>query len=290
MKTYKWQLRKGSKKEYCPNCGQKRFVPYVLASDGVTLAGAEFGRCDREQNCGYQRYPDGERYTVAEPQKIQPRPRLEYASNDLHISTDSNLFEWACSLLGVCDAVCAWSDYNVGCIGGRVIWWQMDSNGVVRTGKVMSYRPDGHRDKADQWGVTWAHKHPQLKHLFKGEELQQCLFGEHLLRCYPEKPVALVESEKTALAMSRFIPEYVWLATGGSQGIKSNERLAPLVGRKVFLIPDNGQYYAWKRAAEQYGWDIWDGLERDVPFEGADILDIVEQTQKTMQEDEKIKF
>ena len=289
MKTYKWQLRKGSRKEICPNCGQKRFVPYVLASDGVTLAGAEFGRCDREQNCGYQRYPDGERYTVAEPKKIQPRPRLKYAG-DLHISTDSNLFEWACELLGVCDAVIAWSDYNVGCIGGRVIWWQIDREGIVRAGKVMAYRSDGHRDKSDQWGVTWAHKHPQLKHLFNGEELQQCLFGEHLLKSYPDKPVALVESEKTAVVMSRFIPEYVWLATGGSQGIKSNERLAPLVGRKVFLIPDNGQYYAWKRAAEQYGWNIWDGLECDEPFEGADILDIIGLTMKTTQEDEKVEF
>lgn len=287
MKAYKWQLRKGSRKEICPNCGQKRFVPYVLASDGVTLAGAEFGRCDREQNCGYQRYPDGERYTVAEPQKIQPRPRLEYVG-DLHVSTDSNLFEWAIGLLGLNDAVLAWSDYNVGCIGGRVIWWQMDSNGVVRTGKVMSYRPDGHRDKSDQWGVTWAHTHKQLKNLFKGEELQQCLFGEHLLKSNPNTPVALVESEKTAVVMSRFIPEYVWLATGGSQGIKSNERLAPLVSRMVWLIPDNGQYYAWKRAAEQYGWDIWDGLENGAPFEGADILDIVEHTKREI--NEEIKF
>ena len=261
----------------------------MLASDGVTLAGTEFGRCDREQNCGYQRYPDGERYTVAEPQNIQPRPRLEYAG-DLHVSTDSNLFEWACGLLGLNDAVLAWSDYNVGCIGGRVIWWQIDRDGVVRAGKVMSYRPDGHRDKSDQWGVTWAHKHPQLKQHFEGEELQQCLFGEHLLTSNPNKPVALVESEKTAVVMSRFFPEYVWLATGGSQGIKSNERLAPLVGRKVLLIPDNGQYYAWKRAAEQYGWDIWSGLECDEPFEGADILDIIELTMKTIQEDEKVEF
>lgn len=289
MKSYKWQLRKGSKKEICPDCGQKRFVPYVLASDGVTLAGAEFGRCDREQNCGYQRYPDGERYTVAEPQKIQPRPRLEYAG-DLHVSTDSNLFEWACGLLGLNDAVLAWSNYNVGCICGRVIWWQIDREGVVRAGKVMSYRPDGHRDKSDQWGVTWAHKHPQLKQHFDGEELQQCLFGEHLLAANPKKPVALVESEKTAVVMSRFFSEYVWLATGGSQGIKSNERLAPLVGRKVFVVPDNGQYYAWKRAAEQYGWDIWEGLENYAPFEGADILDIIELTMKTTQEDEKNEF
>lgn len=290
MKTYKWQLRRGSRKEICPNCGQKRFVPYVLASDGLTLAGAEFGRCDREQNCGYQRYPDGERYTVAEPQNIQPRERLEYANDDLYISTDSNLFGWAVGLLGLNDAVLAWSNYNVGCIGGRVIWWQIDHEGVVRTGKVMAYRPDGHRDKSDQFGVTWAHKHPQLKHLFKGEELQQCLFGEYLLTSNPNKTVALVESEKTAVIMSRFLPEYVWLATGGSQGIKSNERLAPLVGRKVLLIPDNGQYYAWKRAAEQYGWDIWSGLECDEPFEGADILDIIELTMKTIQEDEKVEF
>lgn len=282
MKSYKWQLRKGSKKEICPNCGRKRFVPYVLSSDGVTLAGFEFGRCDREQNCGYQRYPNGERYMVAEPVKIQPRERLEYASDDLHISTDSSLFEWAVGLLGLNDAVLAWSDYNVGCIGGRVIWWQIDREGIVRTGKVMAYRSDGHRDKSDQWGVTWAHKHPQLKSLFRGEDLQQCLFGEHLLASNSNKPVALVESEKTAVLMSRFMPEYVWLATGGSQGIKSNERLAPLIGRKVFLIPDNGQYYAWKRAAELYGWNIWDGLERDTPFEGADILDILELTMKTV--------
>jgi hypothetical protein len=288
MKTYKWQLRKGSRKEICPNCGKKRFVPYVLSADGVTLAGGEFGRCDREQSCGYQRYPDGERYTVATPVKIQPRIRLEYANDDLHISTDSNLFEWARSILGISDAVLAWSDYNVGCIGGRVIWWQIDREGVVRTGKVMSYLPNGHRDKSDQWGVTWAHKHPQLKSLFKGEELQQCLFGEHLLKACPNKPVALVESEKTAVIMSRFIPEYVWLATGGSQGIKSNERLAALSGRKVLLVPDNGQYYAWKRTAELYGWEIWDGLEHDAPFEGADILDIVEQTQKTIQDEKSI--
>ena len=289
MKTYKWELRKGSRKEICPNCGQKRFVPYVLASDGVTLAGAEFGRCDREQNCGYIRYPDGERYTVAAPQKIQPRKRLEY-QGDVNIMPTCEFFRWMQGVLGKLDAYVAIQDYKVSSIDNCIIWWQIDRDGVVRTGKIMKYLANGHRDKSDMFPVTWAHKHRRLKDLFVGEELQQCLFGEHLLKSYPDKPVALVESEKTAVIMSRFIHEYVWLATGGSQGIKSNERLAPLVGRKVFLIPDNGQYYAWKRTAEQYGWDIWDGMERDVPFDGADILDIVEQTQKTIKEDETIKF
>lgn len=289
MKTYRWELRKGSKKDVCPSCGQKRFVPYVLASDGVTPAGAEYGRCDREQNCGYQRYPDGERYTVAAPQKIQPRKRLEY-QGDVNVMPTCEFFRWMQSVLGKMDAYVAIQDYKVSSIDNCIMWWQIDRDGIVRTGKIMKYLANGHRDKSDMFPVTWAHKHRRLKDLFVGEELQQCLFGEHLLTVYPNKPVALVESEKTAVIMSRFIPEYVWLATGGSQGIKSNERLAPLVGRKVLLIPDNGQYYAWKRAAEQYGWDIWDGLEKDTPFDGADILDIIELTMKTTKEDEKVEF
>ena len=60
MTNYKWVLRKGSRKEICPNCGQKRFVPYVSAADGKTLAGAQYGRCDREQHCGYICYPSGD--------------------------------------------------------------------------------------------------------------------------------------------------------------------------------------------------------------------------------------
>ena len=54
---YKWTLRKGGGKMICPKCGQRRFVPYVSTLDGKTLAGSEYGRCDREQSCGYQLYP-----------------------------------------------------------------------------------------------------------------------------------------------------------------------------------------------------------------------------------------
>ena len=73
MKTYKWSLRKGGRKMRCPNCGQMRFVPFVLTADGRTLAGSEFGRCDREQSCGYFRYPDKEAKATVE---MEPRPEL----------------------------------------------------------------------------------------------------------------------------------------------------------------------------------------------------------------------
>lgn len=48
-------------------------------------------------------------------------------------------------------------------------------------------------------------------------ELPQCLFGEHLLKKYPNKTVALVESEKTAIICSALMPDYIWLATGGKK-------------------------------------------------------------------------
>jgi hypothetical protein len=275
MKTYKWQLRKGSKKEICPNCGQKRFVPYVLASDGVTPAGAEYGRCDREQSCGYQRYPDGERTVVAVPQQVQQKEMLRYIGK-LKDTPPTQFHLWMSEVLTFTDALVAINDYHIDGIDGKVIWWQIDRDGVTRTGKVMKYLANGHRDKSDTFPVTWAHKYSRLKNLFKGEELKQCLFGEHLLTKYPGKPVALVESEKTAVILSRIYPDHLWLATGGSQGIKSDERLTPLRGRKVLLIPDNGQYWNWKRIADKYGWLITDAMEKEAPFEGADILDIIE--------------
>ena len=108
-----------------------------------------------------------------------------------------------------------------------------------------------------------------------------------VLEKYPDKPVVLVESEKTAVIMSRIYPDHLWLATGGSQGIKSDERLAPLHGRKVLLVPDNGQYWNWKRVADKYGWMITDCMETGAPFEGADILDVVELLNTQNDESEK---
>ena len=75
-------------------------------------------------------------------------------------------------------------------------------------------------------------------------ELTQCLFGEHLLKRYPFMPVALVESEKTAVICSSFWPEYIWLATGGKSQL--NDRLQVLKGRKVVAFPDVDGYPEWK--------------------------------------------
>jgi len=92
--------------------------------------------------------------------------------------------------------------------------------------------------------------------------LTQCLFGEHLLKQYPFKNVAIVESEKTALICSSFWNEYIWLATGGKSQL--NDRLQVLKGRKVVAFPDVDGYQEWKEKLSKIN-----GLEISV----SDILE-----------------
>lgn len=62
----------------------------------------------------------------------------------------------------------------------------------------------GHRVKEPQAFVSWAHSELKLQDF----HLKQCLYGEHLLKS-SSSPVMLVESKKTAVVMSHFIPDYI---------------------------------------------------------------------------------
>ena len=130
---------------------------------------------------------------------------------------------------------------------GDVIFFQIDKEGLCRTGKVMKYDSvTGHRIKDDssKSPITLIHALMKRKGLLPEEwELTQCLFGEHLLSRYPDRTVALVESEKTAVICAGFIPEYVWVATGGKTSL--GNKLDVLSGRKVVAYPDVDAYNFW---------------------------------------------
>ena len=61
------------------------------------------------------------------------------------------------------------------------------------------------------------------------------------------KPVAVVESEKTALVAALFIPDFIWLATGGMHGCFNSETMQVLGGREVVLFPDLKATEEWRR-------------------------------------------
>ena len=103
----------------------------------------------------------------------------------------------------------------------------------------------GHRIKEPHSYIGWAHSELKLTNF----HLRQCLFGEHLLNTSGTAPVMLVESEKTAVIMSHFIPDYIWLATGGKNGCFNSEAMQVLRGRDVTLVPDLGAAVRWKEKA-----------------------------------------
>ncbi len=94
--------------------------------------------------------------------------------------------------------------------------------------------------------VTWAHSALKLPDF----HLVQCLFGEHLLRERPTAYVGIVESEKTALIMSHFMPDFLWLATGGMDGCFNEKTMQVLRGRNVVLFPDLGGKEKWQKKAQ----------------------------------------
>lgn len=127
---------------------------------------------------------------------------------------------------------------------------QIDGLGRLRTGKVIPYKPDGHRDKSK--GCNWLHALYMRK---QGKEpadfhLKQCLFGEHLLAARPGATVALCESEKTAILGSLAFPNMLWVSVGGEMCLTA-ERVAPLQGRRVVIFPDADAVDVWKEKASE---------------------------------------
>ncbi len=119
--------------------------------------------------------------------------------------------------------------------------------------------------------------------LHKGDyNLKQCFFGEHLLPEDKSRPVALVESEKTALIASYYLPQFLWIASGGKNGCFNANSLSVLVGRSVVLFPDLGATDYWQSKIglmKSYGIEVrmFDYLETNATEnerkEGYDIAD-----------------
>lgn len=269
-------------KTTCPACGRpKCFVRYVDTHNGCQYLGDTVGKCDHQHSCGYHYKPSEyfrdnqwarentarpeNRYTPPPLPPFQPIP-LEYVMRS-H-SPQSTFWQWfkgdmANSLSIPPEQVQrTFDDYRLGATKrGNVIFWQIDSRGLVHGGHIMQYSDDGHR----QGYQGWTHVPLIRKGVLPLDwQLYQCLFGEHLLTEYPDKHVCIVESEKTALIMAACQPEYLWLATAGSGGLNS-EKLECLRGRRFTLFPDSGCYEKWQKVMQQtegLDYNISDSLEQ----------------------------
>lgn len=131
---------------------------------------------------------------------------------------------------------------------GATVFWQVDREQRVRTGKIMLYdRTTGRRVREPYSHIAWAHTTLELEDF----HLRQCLYGEHLLHWMETAPVAIVESEKSAVIASLYRPDVIWMAAGGKELLNA-AKLEPLRGRQVTLYPDAGAYDLWADKAKEY--------------------------------------
>lgn len=85
-------------------------------------------------------------------------------------------------------------------------------------------------------GDTWISKLLKDREpLLEYWEVQHCLFGLHLSSDM-EKPVAIVESESSAVILSELLPDSLWMAYATTSHLVP-ELLAPLEGRTVTIYP-----------------------------------------------------
>ena len=135
------------------------------------------------------------------------------------------------------------------------IFPQLDLEFNLRTVKKMKY--NSHTGKRSKSFFQWYNP--------KKSNLQQCLFGLHLIN-QPEflnSKIVIVESEKTALlGMLYFKSKYLFLATGGLMNL-TKDKLKPLENREVILMPDlsptdsiNLAFDYWKTKCEKFSNDL----------------------------------
>jgi hypothetical protein len=213
------------------------------------------------------------------PQPIHIKKEIDYIPKEFvhkSFSPNNTLIDFLTRYYAVDEIEEACQRYAIGSTKKReVIYWQIDNERKVRTGKIMGYDQNGHRQS-----INWIHsilkKQGSLNEDFN---LSQCLFGEHLLTQEEnkEKPIALVESEKSAVICSIEFPQYIWLATGGKSQL--NARADILKGRKVVAIPDADAVEEWAEAIKKYPFisisNLFADLDEEEKKSGLDLADLV---------------
>ncbi len=311
----RYQLEKyvnPSSRHQCPSCGDRKSFAYYRGADG-SLPDVNVGSCNPEVSCGYHYTPsdwfrdhpearmnEGNVFIpkrIEKPVKALCTVPMEYVRDSM--SFRSNFVFFLTSLFSMDEIEALMRIFKLGATkDGSVIFWQIDSKGQCRSGKIIQYDPDtGHRIKEEYRDhIKWVHPILKMRGVLPDDwELSQCLFGAHQLRSERSKgkKIVVVESEKTAVIGTAVAPEFVWMATGGLSQL-SAERCYDIHGRDVILYPDTdpdgSTFRKWKEDAEDLKRigcrvDVSDILERTASAEDKEAkIDIGDVMIRELQE------
>ncbi|GGD99602.1 DUF6371 domain-containing protein [Planktosalinus lacus] len=286
----------------CPSCGKNSVFTRYVDQEKKEYVAENVGKCNREQKCGYHLSPKEyfDNQITLQGNQVDTdwagakKPLIDFCKpkktnlassfiesrhllNSLKHNSDNNFLLFLEKMTNKETVSHVKEKYKIGTSKkwkGATIFWQIDNRGKIRTGKMMLYnKVTGKKNK-----INWVHSVLRLDDF----NLNQCLFGLHLLNSDKNKAIALVESEKTAVIASIAFPQFIWMATGGLMNLKK-DMILPLANRKVILYPDAGCYDIWSKKVADLPKNIQfifsDLLERkataEEKTEGWDIADYV---------------
>jgi len=288
MENFKYTLEpySGKSSRYrCPNCEKNQsFTRYVNVEKAEYLAHS-VGICNRKIKCGYHYSPkmffaDNKHFKeITRERKLYPAKPFATNKKTAFIKSTklnpsylerrylqksqllktNNFIQFISSVYNEDAADYVKDLYQIGSSTkwpGAAIFWQIDQEQKIRTGKLMQYNPETGKRTA----INWVHSLLKLK----SYNLQQCLFGLHLLNYDKSKSIAIVESEKTAIIASLAFPEFLWMASGGLNNLKT-ATVKALKNRRVILFPDSGCYKLWEAKISQ--------LPKNIDFEVSSLLE-----------------
>lgn len=162
------------------NCHRKRCFSKYIDTEKQIQFPDYVGRCDHEQKCGYHFTPrdyfernPSEKEKLSEDNFRSYTPiketeskstsyiDLDIVSQSLQRYPDNKLFQFLSAQFGETETLKLMKKYKVGTSkhwDGATVFWQMDYQNRIRTGKIMLYNPEtGKRIKEPYNHVTWVH-------------------------------------------------------------------------------------------------------------------------------------
>lgn len=281
LEKYKGQSTRFS----CPKCGRKRsFTRYIDTETNIYID-EKVGICNRAIKCGYhyspkqhfENNPSYNQYPFSHinenENRVNPCKSVDKSKElipinqiDKHfllktLSKPSNFLKFLFDNFPSEEVEQVMVDYFVGgAKDKKVVFWQIDKELRIRTGKIMQYDPQTCKRIKNE-NVSWVHSELKKQGILPQDwNLSQCLFGLHLLIKYPQKPIMLVESEKTAIIMTLFHPCFNWLATGGLNNL-SESKIYPIRKHKITAFPDLKCFEKWKSKADEINHRIGSKIE-----------------------------
>jgi ribosomal protein L37AE/L43A len=261
----------------CPHCKKPKCFSRDFDTETGEFVADHVGICNHRESCGYNYtgwdfikdnsdYNRGKNFT---PKSTYTVPKIEtetklptYIDKALFTSTlgfnkANTLHRWLVNLFGQVIALYLIERFNIGTTSdGKAIMWRVDINGNILSSEIIEYvakkseetftKTDCKRTKI----FEWVHTHKDFKESFTDFEKSHCCFGEQYLN--EGKPIYLVESAKTVLLASVYLPQYTWIACGSMGNFSySFLFLNSLKDRDIYLMPDCGAgFIEWSKKAE----------------------------------------